>query len=160
MKVRINKLISEALACSRRDADEYIKASRVKINGKTANLSDCVENKDLVLFDQVDLPVSDLISQILADSKQEEFEHKAEKRQKQKKEEKSNSQKNMSSWKSSKPNNDSGNKVKKMRNHSWDDDDDDNSFSKNNKSKRFEQKGKKPFKNFRSGRYSDFEDEY
>lgn len=159
MKVRINKLISEALSCSRRDADEYIKASRVKINGKTANLSDCIENNDVVLFDQVDLPVSDLISQIIADNKQEEFEQKIEKRIKQKKEEKSNNQKNMTTWKSSKPNNDGGNKVKKMRNHSWDDDD-DNSFSKNNRSKRFEPKGKKPFKNFRSGRYSDFGDEY
>lgn len=158
MKVRINKLISEALSCSRRDADEYIKASRVKINGSIAKLSDCIESKDEVLFDQIDLPVSDLISQIVADNKQDEFEQKIEKRIKQKKEDKSNSYKNMSTWKSSKPNNDGvSNRPRKMKNY-WDEDE-DNSFSRN-KSKRFESKGKKSFKNFRAGRYSDFDDMY
>lgn len=61
MKLRINKLISDAGLGSRRDVEEFIKAGRVRINGKRARLGDMVEPTDVVLFDEVDLPVKDLI---------------------------------------------------------------------------------------------------
>ena len=61
MKLRINKLISDAGLGSRRDAEEYIRAGRVKINGRKAQLSDLVDETDVVFFDEVDLPVKDLL---------------------------------------------------------------------------------------------------
>ncbi|KGN84654.1 MULTISPECIES: S4 domain-containing protein [unclassified Porphyromonas] len=61
MRLRINKLISDAGLGSRRDVEEFIKAGRVRINGKRARLGDMVEPTDVVLFDEVDLPVKDLI---------------------------------------------------------------------------------------------------
>ncbi|MDO4692910.1 MAG: S4 domain-containing protein [Porphyromonadaceae bacterium] len=61
MKLRINKLISDAGLGSRRDVEEFIKAGRVRINGKRARLGDMVEATDVVLFDEVDLPVKDLM---------------------------------------------------------------------------------------------------
>lgn len=82
MKARINKLISEALSASRRDAEEYIKQKRVKINGKIARLGDTVTEGDVVLFDQVDLPVVDLLKQIEMDDKQNSYDKKKEERYK------------------------------------------------------------------------------
>lgn len=61
MKLRINKLISDAGLGSRRDVEEYIRAGRVRINGRRATLGDMVDATDVVLFDEVDLPVKDLI---------------------------------------------------------------------------------------------------
>ena len=57
MKLRINKLISDAGLGSRRDVEEYIRLGRVKINGRRAQLSDLVSETDVVFFDEVDLPV-------------------------------------------------------------------------------------------------------
>ena len=57
MKLRINKLISDAGLGSRRDVEEYIKRGRVKINGRVAHLGDMVSEEDTVFFDEVDLPV-------------------------------------------------------------------------------------------------------
>ena len=59
MKLRINKLISDAGLGSRRDVEEYIRLGRVKINGRRAQLSDLVSETDVVFFDEVDLPVKD-----------------------------------------------------------------------------------------------------
>ena len=39
MKLRINKLISDAGLGSRRDVEEYIRRGRVKINGRVAHLA-------------------------------------------------------------------------------------------------------------------------
>ena len=61
MKLRINKLISDAGLGSRRDVEEYIRLGRVKINGRRAQLSDLVSETDVVFFDEVDLPVKELI---------------------------------------------------------------------------------------------------
>lgn len=49
--MRINKFISETGICSRREADEYIKAKRVTINGKIAELGSNVEAGDVVKLD-------------------------------------------------------------------------------------------------------------
>lgn len=49
--MRINKFISKTGICSRREADEYIKAKRVTINGKIAELGSNVEAGDVVKLD-------------------------------------------------------------------------------------------------------------
>jgi 23S rRNA pseudouridine2604 synthase len=51
MPMRINKFISETGRCSRREADAWIEASRVTINGETATLGSKVEDDDKVLID-------------------------------------------------------------------------------------------------------------
>lgn len=66
MKLRINKLISDAGLGSRRDVEEYIRQGRIKINGKRATLGDMVEESDIVLLDDVDLPIRDLIREHVA----------------------------------------------------------------------------------------------
>ena len=47
----LNKFISETGICSRREADRYIEAGRVKINGQIAVKGNRVEEGDLVLLD-------------------------------------------------------------------------------------------------------------
>ena len=69
MKLRINKLISDAGLGSRRDAEDYIRQGRVKVNGRRATLADLVGPEDSVYFDEVDLPVKDLIRDHLAEEK-------------------------------------------------------------------------------------------
>ncbi|MFU0824608.1 23S rRNA pseudouridine(2604) synthase RluF [Clostridium sp.] len=49
--MRINKFISETGICSRREADAYIEAKRVTINGNTAELGSTVEPGDVVKLD-------------------------------------------------------------------------------------------------------------
>lgn len=51
--VRINKFLSSAGCCSRRKADELIKAGKVIINGKKATLGDTVSSTDIVEVDGV-----------------------------------------------------------------------------------------------------------
>ena len=77
MKLRINKLISDAGLGSRRDVEEYIKRGRVKINGRVAHLGDMVSEEDTVFFDEVDLPVKELIRDHIAEEKLQEREQKA-----------------------------------------------------------------------------------
>ena len=69
MKLRINKLISDAGLGSRRDVEEYIRQGRVKINGRRAQLSDLVSETDTVFFDEVDLPVKELLQEHAAEEK-------------------------------------------------------------------------------------------
>ena len=69
MKLRINKLISDAGLGSRRDVEEYIRRGRVKINGRVAHLGDLVSEEDVVFFDEVDLPVKELIRDHVAEEK-------------------------------------------------------------------------------------------
>ncbi|MEZ4334532.1 MAG: pseudouridine synthase [Myxococcota bacterium] len=49
--MRINKFIAESGACSRREADAWIEAGRVAINGRTATLGDRVADGDRVTVD-------------------------------------------------------------------------------------------------------------
>lgn len=48
--VRINKYLSEAGVCSRREADRQIEMGRVSINGRTAVAGDKVSPLDVVMF--------------------------------------------------------------------------------------------------------------
>ncbi len=48
--VRINKFLSEAGVCSRREADRQIEMGRVSINGRTAVAGDKVSPLDVVMF--------------------------------------------------------------------------------------------------------------
>ena len=74
MKLRINKLISDAGLGSRRDVEEYIKRGRVKINGRVAHLGDMVSEEDTVFFDEVDLPVKELIRDHIAEEKRQRLQ--------------------------------------------------------------------------------------
>lgn len=49
--MRLNKFISESGACSRREADAWITAGRVTVNGKSAVLGTQVAENDVVLVD-------------------------------------------------------------------------------------------------------------
>lgn len=51
MTVRLNRYLSEAGYCSRREADRLIEASRVKINGNTAEVGMQAEEGDCVCVD-------------------------------------------------------------------------------------------------------------
>ena len=50
MEVRINKFLSEAGVCSRREADRQIEAGNVTIGGKTARMGDHVSDGQEVCF--------------------------------------------------------------------------------------------------------------
>ena len=49
-ELRINKFLSEAGICSRRQADQYIKDGKVKIDGRVALLGDKVTKDNIVTF--------------------------------------------------------------------------------------------------------------
>lgn len=49
--MRLNKFISESGRCSRREADEWIEAGRVTVNGHRANVGGVVEDDDEVRVD-------------------------------------------------------------------------------------------------------------
>lgn len=84
MKLRINKLISDAGLGSRREVETLIKEGRVTLNGKKALLTDMVGENDTVLFDGVDLPVKDLLVQDHADKKQIDHQEQSASRVKSK----------------------------------------------------------------------------
>lgn len=48
--IRINKYLSEAGVCSRREADRHIEAGRITINGRVAVMGDKVSPGDLVMY--------------------------------------------------------------------------------------------------------------
>ncbi len=127
MKLRINKLISDAGLGSRRDAEDYIRAGRVKINGRKASLSDMVEETDIVLFDEVDLPVKDLIVLSKAESKlsQKESEKFSKRKSKSKGEERAESQRLQASPKSAALRKTSKNNPLNKKRAILDDDDED-----------------------------------
>ncbi|MDD4607254.1 MAG: pseudouridine synthase [Patescibacteria group bacterium] len=53
MKIRLQKFLSQAGCCSRRQAEELIQQKRIKINNQVARLGDKAEiNKDEVRFDE------------------------------------------------------------------------------------------------------------
>ncbi len=128
MKLRINKLISDAGLGSRRDVEDYIRAGRIKINGKKASLSDMVEETDIVLFDEVDLPVKELVveHQALAKLNERESEKREKKKGKNKQEERAESQRMKSSPKSAALRKTSkNNPLNKKRREFLDDDEED-----------------------------------
>lgn len=89
MKLRINKLLSDAGIGSRRDVEQLIRDGRVIINGREAGLTDVVGADDEVLLDDMDLPVADLIreaefEQTLRAEEEEQIERNAAKLSKKK----------------------------------------------------------------------------
>ena len=50
-KIRINKFLSDAGVCSRREADRLIEEGRVTVNGKTAVPGEKTDGADCVLID-------------------------------------------------------------------------------------------------------------
>lgn len=50
-KVRLNKYLSAQGICSRREADKYIEAGKVSINGRTAGMGEKVDGTEEILFD-------------------------------------------------------------------------------------------------------------
>lgn len=80
MKIRLNKLFSDAGLGSRREVEEYIRQGRVMLNGRRATLSDTVGAEDSLLLDGVDLPVRELVADSIAEAKLAQREQaKAEK---------------------------------------------------------------------------------
>lgn len=55
--MHINKFIANAGYCSRRQADQIIKAGRVRINQKVAKLTDQVKATDHVFVDKIELKI-------------------------------------------------------------------------------------------------------
>lgn len=53
--MRINKYLSEAGVCSRRGADKWIEAGRVKINGEFAEVGSKVTDEDIVTVDNKEI---------------------------------------------------------------------------------------------------------
>lgn len=51
MDIRLNKLISDAGICSRREADEFIKSGRVLVNNKKPRVGQKITSKDVVKVD-------------------------------------------------------------------------------------------------------------
>jgi 23S rRNA pseudouridine2604 synthase len=51
VNIRLNKYISDAGLCSRREADRKIEQGKVRVNGKVACLGDLVNDDDVVLVD-------------------------------------------------------------------------------------------------------------
>lgn len=50
-KVRLNKYLSIQGVCSRREADRYIEAGKVIINGRAAAVGEKVDGTEEILFD-------------------------------------------------------------------------------------------------------------
>lgn len=56
MEERLQKLLSAAGVCSRRQAEEYLKEGRVRVNGQVAGLGDKADpERDTVTFDGADI---------------------------------------------------------------------------------------------------------
>lgn len=57
--MRINKYFTENGICSRREADRWVEAGRISINGQTAKLGDQVKDGDVVALDGKPLKVKE-----------------------------------------------------------------------------------------------------
>ena len=75
MEIRLNKLISEAGVCSRREADNFIEMERVTVNGKQPHVGQKVTAEDLVLVDGERLNVEKYI-RLQEEAKKEEQQEK------------------------------------------------------------------------------------
>ena len=156
MKLRINKLISDAGLGSRRDVAEYIKRGRVKINGRVAHLGDMVSEEDTVFFDEVDLPVKELIRDHIAE----------EKLQKDRRSERAESQRLQAAPKSAalrkgSKNNPENRQRHKARTQGWSDDEpelDEHLLRHRNSGRRGAQRTSQPTLRPRGRKYNDWED--
>ena len=156
MKLRINKLISDAGLGSRRDVEEYIKRGRVKINGRVAHLGDMVSEEDTVFFDEVDLPVKELIRDHIAEEKLQEREQKTANRprSKDRRSERAESQRLQAAPKSAALRH-------KARTQGWSDDEpelDEHLLRHRNSGRRGAQRTSQPTLRPRGRKYNDWED--
>lgn len=168
MKLRINKLISDAGLGSRRDVEEYIKRGRVKINGRVAHLGDMVSEEDIVFFDEVDLPVKELIRDHIAEEKLQEREQKAANRprSKDRRSERAESQRLQAAPKSAalrkgSKNNPENRQRHKARTQGWSDDEpelDEHLLRHRNSGRRGAQRTSQPSLRPRGRKYNDWED--
>ena len=53
MEIRLNKLLSDAGLCSRREADKFIEMGRVTVNGKQPEVGQKVSKADIVMLDDI-----------------------------------------------------------------------------------------------------------
>lgn len=53
MELRLNKLLSDAGYCSRREADKFIEMGRVTVNGKQPEVGQKVTKEDIVMLDDI-----------------------------------------------------------------------------------------------------------
>lgn len=53
MEIRLNKLLSDAGLCSRREADKFIEMGRVTVNGKLPEVGQKVSKTDIVTLDDL-----------------------------------------------------------------------------------------------------------
>lgn len=53
MEIRLNKLLSDAGLCSRREADRFIEMGRVTVNGKQPEVGQKVSKTDIVMLDDL-----------------------------------------------------------------------------------------------------------
>ena len=66
MEERLQKILSAAGVCSRRQAEEYLLQGRVQVNGRTAGLGDKADlTRDAVTFDGVDIVKPDTLTYIM-----------------------------------------------------------------------------------------------
>lgn len=59
MEIRLNKLISDSGLCSRREADRFIEAGRVTVNGEQPAQGMKVTEKDVVMLDGMQIEVKE-----------------------------------------------------------------------------------------------------
>lgn len=57
MEIRLNKLLSDAGYCSRREADKFIEMGRVTVNGKQPGVGQKVSKSDIVMLDDIRINV-------------------------------------------------------------------------------------------------------
>lgn len=57
MEIRLNKLLSDAGYCSRREADKFIEMGRVTVNGKQPGVGQKVSKSDIVMLDDIQINV-------------------------------------------------------------------------------------------------------
>lgn len=66
MEERLQKILSAAGVCSRRQAEEYLRQGRVQVNGRTAGLGDKADlTRDTVTFDGSDVARPDALTYIM-----------------------------------------------------------------------------------------------
>lgn len=65
MEIRLNKIISEAGLCSRREADNWIETGRVTVNGKQPHVGQKITEADDIRVDGEHLSVAKYIQQAL-----------------------------------------------------------------------------------------------
>lgn len=75
MEIRLNKLLSEAGVCSRREADQFIETERVTVNGKFPRVGQRVTATDEVLVDGEKINIEKYL-QLQEEQRQQEAEER------------------------------------------------------------------------------------